>query len=52
MCGFAGQIAFSGIDPAAMAPRLARALEALFGDEGTRADGDADGEVLRGGVVY
>ncbi|MBT3928341.1 MAG: asparagine synthase (glutamine-hydrolyzing) [Rhodospirillaceae bacterium] len=30
MCGFAGQIAFSGIDPAAMAPRLARALERLY----------------------
>ena len=30
---------------------LARAFEALFGDEGTCADGDADGEVLRGGVL-
>ena len=30
MCGFAGQISFSGIDPAAMAPRLARALERLY----------------------
>ena len=30
---------------------LAIPLEAFLGDEGTRADGDADGEVLDGGIL-